>query len=220
LRVESYLIQQIGEAYPQANLVAEEKVRDFDPEKEYTFAIDPIDGTDVFSQGMSGWCVSIGLLNKSLVPVAGIIFAPRLDLLVFADIGQKATLNGTEIEVPVTPAPVARRSNIMVSSRIHQQIDLGGYPGKIRSAGSGALHLIFPLIYPGVHGAIQSPIVHIWDIAAAHAINLSLGQDLEYLGGGQVNYSTMTNGSSVSDFLLAGTKDRIDQLRALLIKVK
>jgi hypothetical protein len=67
-----------------------------------------------------------------------------------------------------------------------------------------------------VHGAIQSPIVHIWDIAAAHAINLSLGQDLEYLGGGRVDYSTMTAGGKVSDFLLAGIGERIDQLRQLL----
>ena len=53
----------IKERYPDANLITEEAVDDFDPEKEYTFVLDPLDGTDVYSQGMPGWCID----RKSVV---------------------------------------------------------------------------------------------------------------------------------------------------------
>jgi len=219
-KVESYIIQKIGEAYPDANVLAEETVRDFNHKKAFTFAIDPIDGTDVFSQGISGWCISIGLLDENLVPIAGVIFAPKLDLLFFADIGKKASINGVEIKAPICQECLSPKSNIMVSSRVHLEIDLSKYPGKIRNIGSAALHLCFPLIYPGIFGAVQSPVVHVWDIAGAHAMNLSVGLDFEYLGGGHIDYATMTDGSSAIDFILAGTQRRIEQLRDLLAKIE
>jgi len=219
-RVERYLAQHIEQAYPDANVLAEETVRDFDRKKSFTFAIDPIDGTDVFSQGMSGWCISVGLLDAYLVPIAGAVFAPKLNLLFFADMGKKAFINGVEINAPFSQEYLSPTSNIMVSSRVHQEFDLSKYPGKIRNIGSAALHLCFPLIYPGIFGAVQSPVVHIWDIAGAHAINLSVGLDFEYLGGGHIDYSTMIDGGSAIDFILAGTQKRIGQLRDLLVKIE
>ena len=52
--------------------------------KPYTFCLDPIDGTDAFSQSMAGWCTSLALLDETLTPVAGIIYAPKLDVMLFA----------------------------------------------------------------------------------------------------------------------------------------
>jgi len=218
-KVEDHLFEQVAHLYPEANILTEETVRSFDPEKPYTFAIDPIDGTDAFSQGMSGWCISIGLLDQELSPIAGIVFSPGLELLFFADVGKRATLNGTEIPVPSSLESLSEKSNIMVPSRIHKQIDLRSYPGKIRSIGSAALHLCFPLIYPGVFGTIESHGAHIWDIAGSHAVNLSLAFDFEYLDGRRIDYSTMTDGSSVGDIILAGSKQRINELRKVLARV-
>jgi len=215
-RVEDYLYAQVAGLYPQANILAEETVRSYDPDRPYTFAIDPIDGTDVFSQGMHGWCVSLGLFNQ-LQPVAGILFAPRLGLLFFADVGKRATVNGAPVLLPDWPDTLSAKSNIMVSSKIHQELDLSRFPGKIRSIGSAALHLCFPLLYEGVFGALQSRGVHIWDIAGAHAINRSVGFDFEYLAGGPLDYSTMTNGGATDDVIVCGSPERISELRGALI---
>ena len=60
-RVEDYLFGEISRLYPDANVVTEETARSFDPDRPYTFAVDPIDGTDVFSQGSCsrpGWICS------------------------------------------------------------------------------------------------------------------------------------------------------------------
>jgi myo-inositol-1(or 4)-monophosphatase len=214
--IDEYLFGQAVELYPDANILTEETARPFDPEKPYTFAIDPIDGSDVFSQGMTGWCISIGLLDQVLRPAAGIVYAPRLGLLFFADVGKRASLNGEEIALPDLTEPLSPASNVMTTSRLHHEIDLRRYPGKIRSIGSAALHLCFPLIYPTVFAAIEGSRGRIWDIAGAHAINLSVGFDLEYLGGGHVNYATMTGGDYTDDIIIAGAKHRVDDLRQVL----
>jgi myo-inositol-1(or 4)-monophosphatase len=169
-RVEDDLTAQIARAYPQANVLGEETVRTYDPVRPYTFAIDPIDGTDVYSQGMPGWCVSVGLFDESWTPIAGILCAPGWGLELFADVGKPATRNGRAIRPPNGSGPLSSQSNVMAYSRIHAQVDWGKYPGKVRSIGSAALHLCFPLIYPAVVGAVEGRGGHIWDIAGAHAI--------------------------------------------------
>jgi myo-inositol-1(or 4)-monophosphatase len=215
--VEDYLFERIAKAYSEANILTEETARAFDPQKPYTLAVDPIDGTDVFSQGMAGWCVSVGLLDAGLTPVAGVVFAPRLELLFFADVDERATLNGLGIEPTNLPErTISAKTNVMFHSGIHHQLDLSGYPGKVRSIGSAALHLCFPLIYPGVFGVVEGGGAHVWDIAGAHAVNRSLGFDLECLGGGSMDYAGMVEGGSVGDVILGGSKACIGALRGVL----
>ena len=218
-RVEDYLFEHVSKLYPTVNILTEETARSFDPAKPYTFAIDPIDGTDVFSQGMHGWCVSIGLLDERLKPIAGLLFSPRLDLFFVADVGKSAALNGTPIQLPSSPEPLSERSNLMVSSGIQKRVDLTKLPGKMRNLGSSALHLSFPLIYPGVFGAIETPRAHIWDIAGAHAINLSVGFDLEFIDGRTLDYARMTDGSMAGETILSGTKESIRELRSKLTRI-
>jgi myo-inositol-1(or 4)-monophosphatase len=231
-KVEDFLVERIGALHPAANIVTEESRHPFDPEKTLTFAIDPIDGTDVFSQGMPGWCVSVGLLDGDLTPIAGVIFAPRLDLLIVANGHRGATLNGSAIgrvsegsaaaeATSALPPPrparsISAHSNLMVTSRIHKQLDLSGYIGKIRGIGSAALHLCFHLIYPAVIGALEGPGVHIWDIAAAHAINRAQGQDLRHLSGSPIDYAPMINGEPGNDVVMAGREPTLRALRDVL----
>lgn len=215
-RVEELLIDRIKYQFQNVNIISEETYRNFTPNKDFTFAIDPIDGTDVFSLGMPGWCVSIGLLNNQLQPIAGIVYAPRLDTLIFADIGKSATLNNEEIHLSNTEDVLLQTTNIIVPGSIHSQLDLRKYPGKIRSIGSAALHLCFPIIYPGVFAAIETQRTHIWDIAGAHAINRSIGFVVEYIDGNKINYSSMLDGSIAGKVILSGSRYKVDILKHYL----
>ena len=217
--VESYLADRIMAIFPHANLLAEETVRRFDPSRPYTFALDPIDGTDAFSQSMAGWCISLGLLGPELMPVAGIIFAPMLDLLLFADVGKRATLNGSMLCVEGRDEPLTGRSNIMVPSSVHHQLDLRRFPGKIRSIGSAALHLTGPIAYPGVFAAVDGGRGYVWDVAAAHAVARSVGYGFEYFSGREVTYASLVTGSRVEDLILVGSAERIDALRKCLTRI-
>ena len=216
--VERYLVEEIESAFPDTNILAEEKTRRFDPDQPYTFALDPIDGTDAFSQSMAGWCISLALLNRELIPIAGIVFAPKLDQLIFADVDKGATLNGEAVVINDANDPLSGKSNIMVTSSIHHQLDLSLFPGKIRSIGSAAVHLTGPVIYPGVFAAIDGCQGRIWDIAAAHAMVLSVGYKFEYLTGRDVVYTSMVDGSPAGELILAGSAERVDSLRACLMR--
>ncbi len=215
-RVEDFLYQHITARYPEANVVTEETRHAFDPQRPLTFAVDPIDGTDVFSQGMPGWCVSVALLDHELTPVGGIIIAPRLDLHLVAEAKGSATLNGTVLAPPPAPEPISVRSNLMVTSRIHKTLDLSGYIGKIRGIGSAALHLCYPLIYPAVIAALEGPAAHIWDIAAAHAINRAQGRDVVYLDGEPIDYAAMVEGQPGRDVIMSGAEPIVRTLRRVL----
>jgi len=213
--VEDFLVEKILSLYPTANVITEETRRPFDPDRAPTFAVDPVDGTDVFSQGMPGWCVSVGLLDGSLTPIGGVIFAPRLDLLIVADEG-RATLNSSPLPQPRPHQPISVRSNLMVTSRIHKRLDLSGYVGKIRGIGSAALHLCYHLIYPAVIGALEGPGIHIWDIAAADAINRARGEKLRYLNGDPLDYAPLVDGRPGADVVLAGREPTVQALREVL----
>lgn len=217
-KVEDYLVGQLTGLYPEANIIGEEASRSFDPDKRYTFAVDPIDGTDVYSLGMPGWCVSVGLLDERLVPVAGILYAPAWDLLLFADVGQKVRAEGAEIVAPHPVDLTSAASSLMVSSRIHRWLDLKDYVGKARSVGSAALHLAFQLVYPTVDGAIQHPGACIWDLAGSHALLRSCGLTAEYLNGKPVDYAELLDGSSLRDIVLAGPAETVQGLRGLVTR--
>jgi myo-inositol-1(or 4)-monophosphatase len=241
LRVQCYLQEQIGRAYPQAAVIGEERVgparqdradragRDQRAQEgvkggsqPYTFAIDPIDGTDVYSHGMHGWAVSVGLLDETLRPVAGVVYAPRLDLLVFADVRTAATVNGAPIQRLGGALPLDATTNIMAHSRVHRRQILARYPGKVRSIGSAALHICFTLVYPGIYGAVEGEGEHVWDIAGAHAILASHGYELAYLHSadghsGELDYASLIRGEGAAGPMLAGRPERVRGLRGVLL---
>ncbi len=58
---------------PEAGFFGEETARQLSD--EYTWVVDPIDGTLNFLNGISEWCISIGLLYQGS-PVLGLIYRP------------------------------------------------------------------------------------------------------------------------------------------------
>jgi len=217
-QLDQYLFDEVSRLFPDANVLTEEEKRPFDPQKPFTFAIDPIDGTDSFSQGMPGWAISVGLLDHNMRPIAGIVFSPALDLLFFADLGKRASCNGREVQLSTGDDALSPAANIMISSRVHREIDISRCPGTFRGLGSAALHLCFPVVYPYVVGTIQQSKTHIWDIVGAHAINLSVGLDVQYLSGKPIDYTELTDGHQAAETILSGPERVIAQLRDVLKK--
>jgi len=83
--------------FPDHGFLAEESA----PERgrsEYTWVIDPIDGTTNYAHGFPVCCVSIGLLHRN-APLMGGVYDPFRDELFFAERGRGTTLNGKRIRV-------------------------------------------------------------------------------------------------------------------------
>ncbi len=216
--VEHYLFEIISGKFPQANFMSEETEFPTDLNKEYLFILDPVDGTDSYSQGLFGWSVSLALCDGTGNPVAGIIYAPRLDLMVVADILKPPVLNGQPLQAASDTAPLSGRTNIMADSGIFREINFNRFPGKVRQIGCASLHVCAPAVYPGIYASIQRR-AFIWDIAAACAINHAAGYITEYLDGAAISFPRLLDKSLASDLIISGRRNHIDELKRHICRV-
>ncbi|EKD43664.1 MAG: hypothetical protein ACD_72C00186G0002 [uncultured bacterium] len=98
LAVSDFIVDKIKHAYPDHGVISEEVEEELNPSAEYTWVIDPIDGTHNFSNHISEWCVMIGLM-KNRKPYLGAIYDAMNDELFFAEVGKGAFLNDKPIKV-------------------------------------------------------------------------------------------------------------------------
>lgn len=96
--VSDFIIGKIKEKYPDHGIISEEEKEEINPNAQYTWVIDPIDGTRNFANHIAFWCVMIGLM-KNRQPYLGAIYDALNDELFFAETGKGAFLNGAPIKV-------------------------------------------------------------------------------------------------------------------------
>lgn len=94
---EAFLVAKIREYFPGHAILGEESGV-YDGEGEYRWVIDPLDGTNNYSQGLPVFTVSIGLQRYGET-VLGVVYAPYFNELYVAVKGQGATLDGKPIRV-------------------------------------------------------------------------------------------------------------------------
>lgn len=83
--------------FPRYNYLSEERGLT-DNKSDYTWVVDPLDGSIPFVAGMDSWGISIGLL-KGNRPVVGVINIPSQKWLVTSLVGKGTFLNGEKISV-------------------------------------------------------------------------------------------------------------------------
>lgn len=94
---QKYIIDKLKDLYPNAIFFAEEKENE-KLTNEYTFVIDPIDGTTNYAQGFKFSSISVGLV-KDKKCILAVCYNPYLDEMFTAEKGKGAYLNGKKIEV-------------------------------------------------------------------------------------------------------------------------
>ncbi|OLD81080.1 MAG: inositol monophosphatase, partial [Ignavibacteria bacterium 13_1_40CM_2_61_4] len=95
---EEVIKQIIGRRHPGHSILAEESGRKGAPESEFTWVIDPLDGTTNYTHAFPVFCVSIAVEQKGRI-ILGVIYDPNFDELFVAERGKGATLNGKRIRV-------------------------------------------------------------------------------------------------------------------------
>lgn len=91
------LIAKISKAFPEHNIIDEE-AGVIDNNSNYTWVIDPIDGTSNFANGVPTYGIMLGLLENN-IPIAGGIALPQFSEIYTAEKGEGAYCNGEEIQV-------------------------------------------------------------------------------------------------------------------------
>lgn len=96
--VSNFLVKKIQEKYPDHGINCEELEEVINPDAEYIWVIDPIDGTANFAAHIPIWCVMIGL-EKNGLPFMGVIYDPIQNELYYAEVGKGAFVDGKQIHV-------------------------------------------------------------------------------------------------------------------------
>lgn len=76
LKTESLIIKKISKVFPSHNILSEEAGL-IDHQSEYTWVIDPLDGTVAYQKGHSDYLVLIALENVKEI-LTGVVYSPSL----------------------------------------------------------------------------------------------------------------------------------------------
>ncbi|MBK5200411.1 MAG: inositol monophosphatase [Spirochaetaceae bacterium] len=182
LEISTRIINIIKELFPTSNVISEEEITPFDSNAPYTFVLDPIDGTDVYSNGFPSFAVALGILDSNRDPVGAMIVAPRFGrakeaLTIRLDPGKKLLIDNEIVEKLEEDKDIIKQ--ITISSKTQKVINFDNYNGKIRTFGSTIIHIICPVVFPFIQGCINQR-AFIWDICASHAILRHLGFKVMY----------------------------------------
>lgn len=224
LAISKKVIQAINDIFGEDdnyNIVCEEiDLKDFNKNKTYTFVLDPIDGTDAYSQGFPSWCVALGILDANRIPRGAIISAPRFgigneELFITTKPDSKDIfLNGELLEISPKANPPRQ---ITIGSNILKEIDISAYKGKIRSFASSIIHMLCPVVFKNIDACIN-PTCYAWDIAASYAFILKANMGVEYINGDSFVFddNILINRAKYYEPIIIGTSEGRETLKKLI----
>ncbi|HIH17781.1 MAG TPA: inositol monophosphatase [Nanoarchaeota archaeon] len=177
----------IARNFPDHNIISEEE-KAKEVESEYTWVVDPLDGTIPYTYMTSDhFSVSIGLC-RGKKPILGVIYAPLRNELYAALEGDGATLNGT----PIKTSTLTEMSKAIIGAEyghekrtntldFHRKILIPEGVRYVLTLGCATLPLAF--VASGKIHAYYSSHLEPWDLSAAAVINKEAGSKVTTLDG-------------------------------------
>lgn len=187
LEIGEYLVNQVKEKYPEFNIIDEE-AGVVDNQSDFTWVIDPIDGTSNFSAGLPHYGLMMGLLHKG-EPIAGGIALPAFNEVYVGEKGEGVLLNSETFTIEYSKAlkdsllSYGLDGKIDKREQVHEEMrlveELVQSCRNIRSSNSA---YDFAIVIAGKYAAYLNKSSKIWDNVAPQAI-------IEELGGKHVDFS-------------------------------
>ena len=192
---ESAIIEILHSAYPEHGILGEEHGESFSSD-EYTWVIDPLDGTTNFLKGIPHFCVSIALMKGPQFEHAVIVDPVRNEEFI-ASRGYGAQLNGKRMRVSAIDKLASALLNTGIPpGSIPKHLD--AYMGMLKSftrdcqalrrSGSAALDLAY--VAAGRADGFWEIGLKSWDIAAGVLLVREAGGFVGDLNGGDDFFST------------------------------
>jgi myo-inositol-1(or 4)-monophosphatase len=194
-QAEQEIVAILQKAYPSHAIVGEEYGAQGAATSDYTWVIDPLDGTTNFLHGFPQFAVSIGLFHKGRID-RGVIYDPVKQELFTAQRGAGASLNNRRIRVTKqkglsgallgTGIPFKDQSYIDAYLAMLKSLlkDAAG----IRRAGSAALDLAY--VAAGRFDGFWEIGLKPWDMAAGVLLVQEAGGIVSDLEGGDRHFET------------------------------
>lgn len=173
LQAEKKIISLIQKNFPQHNIISEEQENKINHGSQYTWVIDPLDGTFSFSKNLPQFSVSVGLMQNNK-PVLGVVYHIATGEMFWAQTGKGAYVNGRSISVSATGSLAEAGLYLDFGHKSRRQSKFDLYikslmhkTGGIYSLGSAALGLAW--IGKGIlDGNVNE--AFIWDFVAGTVI--------------------------------------------------
>jgi myo-inositol-1(or 4)-monophosphatase len=195
LEIGTYIIGRIKAAYPDHNIIDEE-AGVIDNHSNFTWVIDPIDGTSNFAAWSPLYGILLGLLDGA-TPVAGGMALPYFQEIYTADKGQGAYQGSQKISVTTEQDLL----NVLVGYGIdghqeapnitHEEMRTFGdiVLGVRNTRNSGCEPFETAMVASGKHGAHLNRSSKIWDNIAPHTIIEEAGGIYTDFFGNPMDYS-------------------------------
>jgi len=210
-QVEEFIRRQLGARFPRDGIIGEEFDRSRAGTSDWTWAIDPIDGTTNFVAGLPHWAVCIARLRDGRSEL-GVTNVPVLGEMYTAARGHGALLNGRALQIP-DRLPPEHEQLLAVWSTAFRHITLE-FPGKVRILGSTVLKLLYTA--RGAYIGALTPTVHVWDVASGLPVLWEAGGEARSFDGTLYEAADMdpAHGYAVPPLVLArpGLQKRVREL--------
>ncbi|WP_436344225.1 inositol monophosphatase family protein [Natronorubrum sp. FCH18a] len=158
--------------FPEHAVFSEESTRQRGEDTDYTWVIDPLDGTGNFAHGNPNYSISIALVDDG-DPVMGVVYVPETDELFTAIAGEGAWRDGDPIE---TTDRDQLDESMLISGYDPDGTFLSHFYQEsrgVRRLGSAALNLCY--LASGSADAVWEHDTYPWDIAAGLVIAREAG---------------------------------------------
>ena len=155
LNAEKILINELLKNKKNFRVVSEEKGEIENEDKNNSWIIDPIDGTDNFLHGIPHFAISVALKQNDEI-ISGVIYDPIKDEMFYAEKNNGAFLNNKRIRVSKKKE---LKESLFASGNNPENINLN-----IRKTGSAALDLAY-VSCGRFEGYFQKDL-NLWDVAA------------------------------------------------------
>ena len=189
-QVERFLCRGIRAAFPDHLIYAEEEVREEGTGRETRWIIDPIDGTVNFIHGHPFYAISIAIERHGALE-AGVVFAPYLNEIFYAERGRGAFLNSDRLAIRVTETATLIES-VLASGFAY---DRKAYPNEtnwqrlaektrgLRRCGSAAMDLAY--VAAGRYDGFWEIGLNPYDVAAGAVLVREAGGLVTDFAGGE-----------------------------------
>lgn len=202
LALEAFIRQKIEAHYPDHSIIGEETESEPQGYGDYTWIIDPLDGTANFASGLLLHGISIGIAYKG-IPVVGCIYIPDSHNegdIFHARVGGGASFNDTNLDIsgiteinPVGLTGLPHMANRRFDFARIRDVSIG----EIRVTGSIVYEMV--LIARGILQLSLFGNPHIWDIAAGIVLVKEAGGEvLQWSGRSWEPLTTILHGTEAN----------------------
>lgn len=209
IAIGKFIVAQIETNYPKYNIIDEE-AGVIDKKNNFTWVVDPIDGTSNFAAGLPTYGIMIGLLEND-IPIAGGISLPAFDQLFIAEKGRGATCNNKLIHVSEEINPLSTLVAYGIDG--HQEAPqktikeselLGRIILNIRNLRTTNSAYDMAHVCDGKYGAYLNQTTKIWDNVALQPIVEEAGGIVTDFWGKPMDYSNPLLKANQNFTILAG----------------